>query len=115
VTDVENEMLEAPFTEEEVRQALFKSYADGSPSPDGIPFFFYQKFWYLVKDDIMAIFADFHSGKLDIYRLNFAMLSLIPKEVDAKEIKKFRHISLLNCIFKLFTKVITNRLGSLLH
>jgi hypothetical protein len=43
------------------------------------------------------------------------MLSLIPKEADAKEIGKFRPTSLLNYIFKLFTKVITNKLGSLMH
>jgi mannosylglycoprotein endo-beta-mannosidase len=63
----------------------------------------------------MSMFLDFHFGKLDIYRLNFSMLSLIPKEADAKEIRKFRPTSLLSCIFKLFTKVITNRLGSLMH
>jgi hypothetical protein len=51
---------------------------------------------------------------LDIYRLNFAVLSLIPKEPDATSMKKFRPISLLNYIFKVFTKVITNRLGTVM-
>jgi hypothetical protein len=45
-----------------------------------------------------------HRGELYIYRLNFAMITLIPKEDDAKVMKKFRPISLLNCIFKIFTK-----------
>jgi hypothetical protein len=35
-------------------------------------------------------------GHLDIYRLNFAMITLIPKENDAREMRKFRPISLLN-------------------
>jgi hypothetical protein len=36
--------------------------------PDGIPFLFYQKFWDLVKDDIVRMFNDFHTGTLDLYR-----------------------------------------------
>jgi hypothetical protein len=39
---------------------------------------------------------------------------LIPKEDDAKEMKKFRPISLLNCVFKIFTKVIKNRFSLLI-
>lgn len=63
----------------------------------------------------MALFQDFYEGNLDIYRLNFAMITLIPKEIDATSIKKFRPISLLNCIFKVFTKVLTNRLARLMN
>lgn len=63
----------------------------------------------------MAMFLDFHAGTLDIYRLNFAMLTLIPKEPDATVMKKFRLISLLNCVFKIFTKVLTNRLGLIMN
>jgi hypothetical protein len=37
------------------------------------------------------------------------MITLIPKEDDAIEMKKFRPISLLNRVFKIFTKVSTNR------
>jgi hypothetical protein len=37
------------------------------------------------------------------------MVTLIPKENDAREMRKFRPISLLNCSFNFFTKVITNR------
>ena len=63
----------------------------------------------------MALFKDFYEGELDIYRLNFAMITLVPKEKDATSMKKFRPISLLNCIFKTFTKVLTNRLAKLMN
>jgi hypothetical protein len=76
---------------------------------------FYQKNWNLVKHDVMAHFQDFHNGDLDIFRLNFAVLLLIPKEPDALVMKKFRPISLLNCIFKVFNKVLTNRLALLMN
>jgi hypothetical protein len=48
--------------------------------------------------------------KLDIYKINFVVLTLIPEEPDASSMKKFRPISLLNCIFRIFTKGLTNRL-----
>jgi hypothetical protein len=44
VTQEENEMLCAPFSKEEIKEAVFSSYSEGAPSPDGLPFLFYQKF-----------------------------------------------------------------------
>jgi hypothetical protein len=51
-----------------------------------------------------------HKAKLDLFRINFAMLTLIPKVEDASEMKLFRPISLLNCSVKTFSKVLTLRL-----
>jgi len=42
VIDSENELLEAPFTEEEIKNAVFDSYAEGAPSPDGFSFLFFS-------------------------------------------------------------------------
>ena len=107
--------LQKLFSEEEVKEALFGSYSHGAPGPDGFSFLFLQQFWVTIKKDIMAIFIDFYNGDLDIYRLNFAILTIIPKEKEATTMNKFRPISLLNCIFKLFTKVLTSRLGVLMN
>jgi hypothetical protein len=104
ITEDQNKNLEAPFSEEEVKDVVFRSYSNGAPGPDGFTFLFYQHFWDLVKNDIMAMFRDFSAGKLDLFRLNFAILTLIPKEPDASAMKKFRPISLLNCIFKSLLK-----------
>jgi hypothetical protein len=56
------------------------------------------------------LFGDFYVGKLDLFRLNFALLTLIPKVEDDTEMKFFRPISLLNCSFKFFSKLVTPRL-----
>src|SRR3954463_11657681 len=39
VSPAENKLLEAPFSKTEVKEAIFSSYPDGDPGPDGIPFF----------------------------------------------------------------------------
>jgi hypothetical protein len=59
----------------------------------------------------MALAIDFWNGTLDVYRLNFSIITLIPKEPEAREMKKFRPISLCNCSLKVFTKIMTNRVG----
>ena len=106
----ENTMLSSPLSEEEIRTAIFDSYADGAPGPDGFPFLFYQRFWDLIKNDFMALVKDFEEGRLDINRLNYVMLILIPKEAYATEMRKFRPIALINCSFKIFSKALNNRL-----
>lgn len=95
-------MLNAPFSEEEVKEDLFSCYPEGAPRPDDLPFLFYQKFWELIKKDLVEMFEDFHKGKLDLYRLNCPLVTLIPKVGDASDMKQFRPISLLNCSFKNF-------------
>ena len=102
VTESENNLLTAPFSEEEIKAAVFCSYAEGGPGADGLSFLFYQKFWDVIKHDLVKMFSDFHRGSFDLYRLNFAMITLIPKIVDAKDMKNFRSFSLINCSFKIF-------------
>jgi hypothetical protein len=96
------------FTEEEIRNAVFRSYAEGAHGPYGLSFMFYQTFWDIVKLDLIAMLNAWRGDNLDLYRLNFAMITLIPKENDARSMKKYRPISLLNFSFKIFTKVLTN-------
>lgn len=100
LTDEEVSLLGAPFSEEEFFNAVKSSYAAGAPGPDGFSFLFYQTFWSLIKVDFMALVRDFESGKLDVARLNYAIITLIPKEQDAREMRKFRPISLGNCSLK---------------
>ena len=90
ITAEENNLLEAPLSEEEIKEAVFGSYADGASRPDGFPFLFYQKFWEVIKTDLMNMVRKFEVGELDIARLNYVMLTLISKEVEATELKKFR-------------------------
>jgi hypothetical protein len=110
VTSKENELLEGNLLEEEIPIAIKGSYAEGVPGPDGLSFLFYQKFWNIIKRDLMALVRRFERGELNIARLNYAMIILIPEEEEAKTLKKFRHISLINCSFKIFAKTLNNRL-----
>jgi hypothetical protein len=50
---------------------------------------------------------------VDVSRLNFGILSLIPKVKGADSIKQFRPIALINVIFKFIAKAYAIRLASL--
>ena len=45
LTQEENNILEEPFSKQEIKEAVFSSYSDGAPGPDGFSFIFYQRFW----------------------------------------------------------------------
>jgi hypothetical protein len=62
VTEEENEELQAPFLEDEVKAVVFSRYPEGAPGPDGLPFLFFQKFWGVVREDIMNIVRAFQEG-----------------------------------------------------
>jgi hypothetical protein len=51
-------------------------------------------------------------GNLDIERLNYGMVTLLPKVDNAVDMKNFRPICLLNVCYKIITKVLNNRLAS---
>ena len=71
---------------------------------------FYQAFWNLIKDDLMAMLVEFHNGTLPLYSLNFDIITLLPKKDNAVQIQQYLPIYLLNVSFKIFTKVAVNRL-----
>ncbi|WVZ50554.1 hypothetical protein U9M48_001796 [Paspalum notatum var. saurae] len=55
------------------------------------------------------------AGELDISRLNFALITLIPKVEEASNMRNFRPISLINCSFKMISKLLTIRFGKVMQ
>ena len=77
--------------------------------PDSFPAEFYIHYREFVKTDIMRLFRAFHNNTLDVERLNYGVITLIPKTNGAKKIQQYRPICLLRCPYKLITKVMDNR------
>ena len=51
--------------EEEVRQAVFDLVGDKALSLDGLSLAFFQRFWVMLREDILALMDEFHQrGKL---------------------------------------------------
>ena len=90
--------------------AVFDMEHNKAPSPDGFSVEFYQFFLEVVKPDLMNLFYEFHAGRLPIHSLNFRVITLLPKIADAARIQQYMPICLLNMSFKIFTKVLNNRI-----
>lgn len=98
------------FSLEEIKDVVFDMKTNSAPGPNGFGVIFFRKYWEIIKGDIYSMFKDFHLGRLDIKRLNYGVITLIPKLKEANTIRQYRPICLLNVDYKIFTKVLTNRL-----
>jgi hypothetical protein len=88
VSDEENEILIADFAENEVSEAAFQMEHNKAPGSDDFPAEFCQVFW-VIKDDLLAMFHDFHKDSLDLFSLNFGVITLIPKIENATKIQQY--------------------------
>jgi hypothetical protein len=112
LSDTDRSLLTAPFNINEVKKVVFEIKHNSVPGPDGFPAEFFQKIWELIHMDIWNFFKDFYEGNLDIERLNYGMVTLLPKVDNAVVMKNFRPICLLNVCYKIITKILNNRLAS---
>jgi hypothetical protein len=115
VSSEDNDSLIRSFLPEELDQVLKETKTDTAPGPDGLPVIFFKSFWSLVKPLVFQLLNGFARGVLDVSRLNFGILSLIPKVPGADDIKQFRPIALINVIFKLVSKAYAIRLAPIAH
>jgi hypothetical protein len=59
---------------------------------------------------VLEMFDKFYKRKLNLSRLNYVLISLIPKLKEANNIRQYRLICLLGVDYKWFTKIMTGRL-----
>jgi hypothetical protein len=104
--------LEQIFTEEEVWNTVKAMPSDKAPGPDRYTARFYKAVWQVIKGNFMAAISRLiQGGVIRLYLLNSAYITLLPKTVEALEIKDYRPISLVHSFAKTVTKILANRLA----
>jgi hypothetical protein len=107
---VEGNSLIRPFSELEVKDAVWDCDSFKSPGPDGVNFGFIKDFWEEMKGDVMRFISEFHrNGKLT-KGLNSTFIALIPKVDSPQRLNDFRPISLVGSLYKILAKLLANRL-----
>ncbi|XP_042972810.1 uncharacterized protein LOC122304618 [Carya illinoinensis] len=109
-----NANLTKQFSAKEVKAALFHMNPMGSPGPDGYPALFYQSHWEVVGDDLTDAVLEILNGNGDTAAINDTFIILIPKIKNPQTVLDFRPISLYNVIYKVVSKVLSNRLKLIL-
>jgi hypothetical protein len=78
--------------------------------PNGFIVLFFKKLWLVIKKELMGMVIDFNEWKLDLRRLNYGVIMLVQKTKEANSIRQYRPICLLNVDFKIFPKLMTDRI-----
>ncbi|KAK1256612.1 hypothetical protein QJS04_geneDACA024456 [Acorus gramineus] len=77
-------LLEAPFGEIEIFEAIAKAEGDKAPGPDGFSLSFFQRYWSIVKHDVVAMFEEFYAGSQSVGCLNSSNFVLIQKRREQR-------------------------------
>ncbi|KAK4392766.1 putative mitochondrial protein [Sesamum angolense] len=110
VTTTMVEDLRRPFTEIEVTTALFNMSPLKSPGLDSMPPLFFQKFWHIVKTDVITCVMRFLNNHILPVGFNETNIVHIPKCKQPRSLTQYRPISLCNVVYKIASKTRANRL-----
>ena len=75
---------------------------------------FFQKYCHIVGSDVIAAILDCLRSSRILKSLNTTNIALIPKVSKAESLAQFRPISLCNLVYKMISKVLVNRMKSIL-
>jgi hypothetical protein len=114
VTEEQNNNLNKPIVEEEIDQVLQEILSRKALGPDGFTVEFFKACWEIVKHDVYRVVEDSRRSTSILKVLNATMITLIPKENEAKTSDRYKPIALCNVVYKIISKVIANRLKPLL-
>ncbi|MFS8018660.1 putative RNA-directed DNA polymerase [Helianthus anomalus] len=104
--------LVRPFSAVEIKEAIWGCVGDRAPGPDGFNFKFIKKNWDLFQGDFIRLFQEFYSNGTINRCCASSFIALIPKINDPSSPSNFRPISLIGVVNKAISKVLVNRLRS---
>ena len=114
ITDRINRILTILPNHDEIHSAVFSLNQDSAPSPDGFGAVFFQKYSEIIKHDVIkAVLQFFNSGWL-LPNFNSNTLVLIPKTNNADSVDQYRPIAVANFKFKIISKILADRLASIM-
>ena len=110
LTKEESSDLEREVTEEELDVAIRHTGDDKAPGPDGINNGVLKTLWKWIRKDCFKFMEDFLEKGIIPKGTSSSFITLVPKIQDPLKITDYRPISLINCSFKLISKILANRL-----
>ena len=115
ISTEDNLMLQSPFEEQEIWSSVQACAGDKVPGPDGFTMAFFKHCWEVMNTEVIANTQNLHERDIFERSFNATHVALIPKKMGANELKDFRPISLIGSIYKIISKLLTERLKKVMH
>jgi len=112
--DANNELV-YPITMEELRKAVNKGKRHKSTGPDGICYELFKQIWDVIKNDMLDIINNMYmeGAVSDAQKHGHIVCLLITVAPLSPE--NYRTLTILNTDYKLLTRIIANRLRSIIE
>lgn len=110
----DNDFLTAPFSLEEIKEAIWSCDGKKSPGPDGFNLQFYKFFWHILKFEVRDFLLEFYNNASFPKVVTATFIALIPKNDHPQSLSEYRPISLIGSMYKIVAKLLANRLKSVL-
>ena len=94
IDQYQREGLIAPFSDIELKDAVWSCAGDKCPGPDGFNFNFIKEFWGLMQPDFRRFVDEFHAHGTFPRGSNASFVALIPKITQPQSLNDYRPISL---------------------
>ena len=108
-------MLVGIIFKDEVKEAIWNCDSSKSPVPDGFNFGFIKFCWDILKGDVVSAIQRFAEGGSWLKRINASFITLVPKVTNPQQLNDFTPISLVGCVYKIISKILSSRLKRVLN
>ncbi|GKD49857.1 RNA-directed DNA polymerase, eukaryota, reverse transcriptase zinc-binding domain protein, partial [Tanacetum coccineum] len=93
-------ILDAPFSLDEIKEAVWNYGGSKAPGPDRFTFKFIKHYWDTIGKDFIDMVKRFERDAFIPRGCNSSFIALVPKIKDPLHVKDFRPISLIGCQYK---------------
>ncbi|PKU75849.1 hypothetical protein MA16_Dca023365 [Dendrobium catenatum] len=102
--------LTIPFSNAEIKKAIFSGASNSTPSPDGFNFEFFKSSWIATGPMVCKAVKTFYHNAYIPNAAKATAITLIPKTNHVEVISDFRPISLCNTTYKIIAKILAARM-----
>lgn len=114
LTGEQETYLTSPVEATEVKEAIFSMGDEKAPGPDGFSAYFFKVCWSIIGSEVVNAVTDFfRTGKI-LRQINATNICLVPKVASPNLPSEFRPIACCNVVYKAITKIMANRLQTIL-
>lgn len=110
IVEMNNWLTHIP-SKEEVKATINKMNEEKSLGPNSFTIKIFKVMWRMIKKDVIEGLTHLYLGRSMVHKMNSTFLTLITKVVSVENLEEFHHVSCVNTIYKLHTKILVDRLA----